>query len=347
MDNSAQLSRRKKWIFALIFVGVVLSVLEVGAWFFERRAYYSTFSLQNIAQDSLYIDKGDGRPALRPGAHVSGSRFDIRVNKLGFRGPDLIEPRTEKTTRIWFIGGSTTFDIFAPTNEETWPSLVGSTVQKAWPALSVEIINAGVPGEILRGNREDFEAHYGRVGPDFLVLHAGPNDLRSCSMHATGLEPEPGRGFLDRLAMFRLLSRKLRWQRMPTSWVGREIETHFWERMDKDLRDFVGSAQQKGIKVVLVTHAHRAEESATGKAATWQVAESSRLLRMDGESVIAAFTRYNQMVRQVAEDLQLPLVDLRAIVPPDEAYFGDHTHFSTLGSTKAAEAVSAAIIALR
>jgi lysophospholipase L1-like esterase len=242
---------------------------------------------------------------------------------------------------------STTFDIYAPSNEETWPALVGDAAQDAWPELTVEIINAGVPGEILRGNREDFEVNYGRVGPDFLVLHAGPNDLRSCAMHATGLEAEPGRSFLDRLAVFRLLSRKLRWQRTPSTWMGREIETHFWERMDKDLRDFVGSAQQKGIKVLLVTHAHRAMESATGKAATWQVGESSRLLRMDGESVIAAFSRYNQMVRQVAEDLYLPLVDLRAIIPADEAYFGDHTHFSALGSAKAAEAVSAGLIKLR
>ena len=342
-----QLGRRKKWAFALIVTVLIFSLIEGTAWFIERKAYLGTFSPQNTPQDTLYIDKGDGRPHLRPGAQLSGSRFEINVNALGFRGPDLVQPRTDKTWRVWFVGGSTTFDIYAPTDREAWPAQVGQVLQEAWPDKTVEVINAGVPGEVLRGNREEFESHFGQVGPDVLVIHAGPNDLRSASMHATGLEPEPERGFMERLAIFRVLSRKLRLQHIPSSWKGRQIETHFWDRMGKDLSDFVGSARRKGMKVLLATHAHRAEDSATGRQAAWQVAESSRLLRMDGEGVIAAFSKYNEMVRQVAVDFQVPLVDLRSVVPPEERFFGDHTHFSPSGSAKAAEAVAAVLLTLQ
>jgi lysophospholipase L1-like esterase len=341
------LKRPKKWAFALIVTLLFFSALEGAAWFIERQAYLGTFSPQNTPQDILYIDKGDGRPHLRPGAQLSGSRFEIHINSLGFRGPDLVQPRTDQTRRIWFVGGSTTFDIYAPTDRETWPARVGESLQAAWPDRKVEVINAGVPGEVLRGNREDFESFFAQVGPDILVIHAGPNDLRSAAMHVTGLEPDPEPRLVERLAFFRVLSRKLRLQHIPSSWKGREIETHFWDRMDKDLRDFVGSARKKRMTVLLATHAHRAEDAATGRQAAWQVAESSRLLKMDGESVIAAYARYNEMVRQVAADLQVPLVDLRSVIPPEEGLFGDHTHFSPSGSARVAAAVAATIQTLK
>ena len=198
-----------------------------------------------------------------------------------------------------------------------------------------------MPGEIIRGNRLDFQTHLASIRPDVLLLHAGPNDLRTASNSsdsARGLAPEPEPSWMHRFATYRVLARKLQLGPIPDSWVGRSIDTAQWDRIEKDLVDFVDAAQQKGLVVVMVTHAHRAEETATGSAAKRQVAEGRKLLRMDAESVIQAFARYNQLVRDIAQEKGLALIDLREAIPASSEFFGDHTHFSAEGSRRAAQA---------
>ena len=92
--------------------------------------------------------------------------------------------------------------------------------------------------------------------------------------------------------------------------------------------------------MVLATHAHRAEEEAKGRVAARQVAEGTKLLRMDPEGVIESFSDYNALVRELAERRNIPLLDLRNAVPPESRYFGDHTHFSAEGSVLAAKATA-------
>ena len=335
-SSQKKLSKKKKWAYSLVATLLVLTVIESVAWWLERREYMGGFSLQSSAHETLYIDKGDDRPHLRPGAKLSGARYSIAINKYGFRGPEL-ERRKANTVRIWFIGGSTTFDIYASSNETTWPALTGAGLQAAWPDKKIEVINAGIPGETIRGNRQDFQNYYGQIHPDILVIHAGPNDLRSSSIHAPGLASEPLPGPFHRLATYRLLSRKLQLQRIPQSWKNREIDHPLWERLETDIRHFIAAAQQKGVKVVLATHAHRAKNKSRGRSAAIQVAEGTRLLRMDAVSVIKTFEQYNEMIRRIAKEQGIPLIDLREQIPARVTYFGDHTHFSSKGSRLAAK----------
>lgn len=341
---TSEIQRSRKWLFSLLSLLVLLSTLEGCAWWLERKAYHGKISLRHddSAGGSLYLNTShDARPQLRPGATLQGSRFEVSINQKGFRGPELQSPKPQNGLRIWFIGGSTTFDIYAPSDATTWPALTGSLLGEALGNPAVEVINAGIPGEIIRGNREDFEVHFGSVRPDVLILHAGPNDLRAGSQSSAQggqLEPEPTAGLLHRLALFRVLSRKLQWQRVPSSWAAHRIDSHHWNRLEKDLTDFIASAQSKGVTVVLATHAHRAEDGATGRQAARQVAEGTKLLRMNPEGVIQTFAEYNDRIRAIADAQNLPLIDLREAVPPEGRYFGDHTHFSAEGSRIAASA---------
>ena len=334
----------KKWLFSLLSLLLLLSTIEGCVWWMERRAYYGTVSLTfgDGGENSLYLNSDhNSRPQLRPGARLKGSKYEIAINQHGFRGPEMKTPKPREGLRIWFIGGSTTFDIYAPTDAQTWPALTGTLLGQAIGNPDVEVINAGIPGEIIRGNREDFENYFITLQPDILVLYAGPNDLRGGSMSSSPngfLEPESDPGFLHRLATFRVLSRKLQTQRIPDAWREHRIDEHHWSRLEKDLDDFIVSARTKGVRVVLATHAHRAEEDATGREAARQVAEGTKLLRMDPEGVIESFSDYNNLVRELAQRKNIPLLDLREQVPARSEYFGDHTHFSAEGSVIAAQA---------
>jgi len=332
---------KKRWFFSAVVSILFFGCLESCAWWMERRAYLGDFQTQNASSETLYIDLGDDRPHLRPGAELTGKHHHIEINSLGFRSDELQTPKPKNGIRIWFIGGSTTFDIYAPNNHKTWPSIAGQLLDAHLTDQVVEIVNAGVPGEVIRGNRLDFERNYAKVRPDILVLHAGPNDLRTAahsSDSARGIAPEPEPGWMHKSALYRVVSRRLQLGPIPDSWKNRAIDEYHWSRIRKDLHDFLRTAREKGLQVVLSTHAHRAEDTATGARAKRQVAEGQKLLRMDAESVIATFLRYNTMVRELAAQEGAPLVDLRAAVPPDTSFFGDHSHYSSAGSQRAGEA---------
>jgi hypothetical protein len=55
----------------------------------------------------------------------------------------------------------------------------------------------------------------------------------------------------------------------------------------------------------------------------------------------------NQMLRELAEQHALPLVDHAAQIPDDDAYFVDTMHFTPLGMRTLAHHVAAAILALQ
>jgi hypothetical protein len=39
------------------------------------------------------------------------------------RGPEIMVPKPDNGLRVWCVGGSTTFDIYAPDNASTWPAV--------------------------------------------------------------------------------------------------------------------------------------------------------------------------------------------------------------------------------
>ena len=113
-------------ILTLLSVVLVNGLCAIG----ERVAYGSTWA--GDRPKGLYIHQNGERPRLAPNAILPGWLYDIRINSLGFRGRelDIDKKKPKNTIRIWAIGGSTTFDIFARNNDETWPSLLEQYLQK-------------------------------------------------------------------------------------------------------------------------------------------------------------------------------------------------------------------------
>ena len=68
------------------------------------------------------------------------------------------------------------------------------------------------------------------------------------------------------------------------------------------------------------------------------------LLQLDPESTINAYATYNSILRRVAQSQKVPFVDVRSVVPSDNQYWGDATHFLEPGSTITAKTISEAII---
>jgi len=95
----------------------------------------------------------------------------IRINKHGFRGPELV--RGEKI-RIMCVGDSTTFG--PPVEKNTYPHIVQAKLVKRRLSRSAEVINAGVSGHstynmLFRINR------LLRYKPHVVILYVGFNDM--------------------------------------------------------------------------------------------------------------------------------------------------------------------------
>ena len=96
------------------------------------------------------------------------------TNSDGLRSDEITLPKPKDAFRILCIGGSTTEE--GSSNETTYPSLMRSCLQQAFPDHKIEVINAGLSGissdwHLLR--LKDYLAYE----PDMVIIHVGVNDL--------------------------------------------------------------------------------------------------------------------------------------------------------------------------
>jgi hypothetical protein len=161
-------------------VVLTLALIEGGArlWSF---AQYGVRQIDGQPQ-GLYVSSPGEAPRLQPGIHLKGLLYELSINAMGTRGPELLPQKPSNGLRVWCVGGSTTFDIYAPDDAHTWPAIAQGHLQEAFPDKVVEVINAGVPGEILEGSAAALNRYGRRVGVDVVVLYHGANDLRAISM---------------------------------------------------------------------------------------------------------------------------------------------------------------------
>lgn len=326
----------------LAALAVVLALAEGAAALGERLWYGARWSAGQPR--GLYASAPGTPPRLRPGARLDGLAYRISINRDGFRGPELRDPRPADAFRLWCLGGSTTFDIYAPDDASTWPAVAGRVLADTLPGRTVEVINAGVPAEVLEGNRQRLVADGPRLQPDVVVIYPGPNDLRSLFFRPGAVAP-PSALPLDTFALHRLLDRlgqpvAAARATLPPGVLGAPQV----ERLRASLQGVIDAARALGAVPVLATHALRAPPDAEGAALREGVAEAAVLLGVDHASTLAAYAEVNRLVTELGRAQGILVVDLRAAVGPDPALWGDATHFAAPGSELAGRTVAQALL---
>lgn len=343
MGRVGKLSPIKKLVFTVVLLLAALVLANVVAFAVEWLPYGTHQVMGSPA--GLYRSASPGtRPQLQPGARIKGLLYEISINSLGFRGPELTSPRPPNALRVWCVGGSSTFDIFVPDNESSWPARLQVLLQRALPRRAVEVINAGIPGEVLYGSIMDFERHFPAVRPDVLVIYHGPNDIRN----QLGKEMKPPGTVvhvLSRFALFRVLQRQLDRRTAPHGdYTGRSLTAPKLDRVTHEVLRMVETAQRRGIKVVLASHGLRLSQQPTVSEAEDSLAVDSDLLALPPLEVSRAFDAYNSTVQRLALGRHAAFADVRRAVPADSRYWGDATHFSAEGAKLAARAISKAVL---
>lgn len=117
------------------------------------------------------------RYELIPGARgiTPGHRQEIRVNNLGFRGPDVNPEKPAGVLRIAVIGDSITFGRPYP-EDLLFPRILETRLNRRFPDLRFEVINAGLSGRDTWEERALLEQVVLPLSPDLVILQICLND---------------------------------------------------------------------------------------------------------------------------------------------------------------------------
>jgi lysophospholipase L1-like esterase len=141
------------------------------------------FAVRIFAPQALVSDVIAGDPdvdyRLRPNAsgHMSSPEYsaDIRINSLGFRGPEISPAKKPGVVRVLFLGDSFTFGHGLRENE-TLPFAVGERLEREYPG-KFEVVNGGVYGYSTADELNLFAKYGVALKPDIVVTLFMMNDF--------------------------------------------------------------------------------------------------------------------------------------------------------------------------
>jgi len=177
-DTSRARGRRRALLQNLVLAALTVAVVFGGAEIVLR--------VTGLAP-SRALRSADSETLVRiPGIYQPGQEFvdrvrrdlpaRIRINNLGFRGPDMPEARPEGELRILALGDSYTFGDHVDT-EQAYPSRLEARLAAATPGGRVRVINAGANGFSILDETELWRKAGPRLDAAIVLVTFSPNDV--------------------------------------------------------------------------------------------------------------------------------------------------------------------------
>jgi lysophospholipase L1-like esterase len=281
-----------------------------------------------------------------------------QLNALGFRGPEL-DPK--KTTIVCF-GASETFGLYEREGFE-YPRQLERELNERGGSTRFQVLNAAYPGESVHTALLRVPEIVAAARPAAAVVYGAPADYiwlpyLDAKAQPPGPIPQPWFEFRLQERVHNVLKATLP-LRLQDSLRAREIRAdttsaHAMDRLPEenirryhdDLRAMVAALRSLGVMPILVTHFHafgdRLTERDRGLLTTWR--KSYPMLKEEG--FLDMERRMNAAMRQVADEQDVPLIDLSEQVPPGPRNFADFAHLTEAGASIVAEKLAEGMIPL-
>lgn len=326
--------------------------------------------LLSLGEGLARLVLGPPPPPVMKGTMVMGS-LDLGVREgvfqVPYQQPPLAPVAVPKAgTRIVFLGGSSVHALPPPQPEQEWPHLVGE-------ALGVEAVNLGNVG-FDSSDLADVASQIEPLEADLVVIYAGHNELGNAWMMErysgvqgglrafarTGLERLWSYSALKR-AMSAPLARRPPGQTPPVlTQAQREAALgHFEANLERIAWSLRGTPLV--LSTVASNLAIEPTETCREEGCPWPLWESARrepdparrreilVAAKDLDPMsIRAPSEINAIIRRVAAEQELTLMELKAELPreqgadiPAQRLFRDTLHFSDAGMFEVADTVAA------
>ncbi len=294
------------------------------------------------------------------------------TDSRGLIGPDaaFAVDKVDNEIRIATVGGSTTANLNLDYSQN-WPGQLVEHLRKSIPERKITVANGGTPGFHTSQSIANLALRLMPLSPDVVVIYHAYNDLKAIALDGT-FSPDYAHihrkpfGFIQRPPLWeQWLAHSMAYVRIRNrARLINELERDLTPaaRLDtppaeavrtfeRNLRSLIGIAHAGGADVVLVTFVTMFERDAPWDDGDYlrslparYRAELSGMLRfIPGLSiygVMRSLAVYNDVIRRVAEDTQVAMVDLAKTLPRRKAYFVDRVHFSVTGAQAFAHAIA-------
>jgi hypothetical protein len=346
--NKRRYSLRRKLLLSATALVVALVVCEaairVRAWL----RYGETGT--GIADGALVYDEQLKQRVPRPGYTNKAQKVSLSINSLGFRGAEFAKKKPPRTVRIACVGASTTFCTEA-SDEGTWTAQLQKMLQVKYPGVSIEVINAGVPGYVITDSRRNLEHRVLPLDPDLVIYYEAANDVAIDTRNLARREGliAPGEGFssglVNTLSRYSLLfdlarkNAKILFGARDSS-AGRldSVPDDLPKRFVDELAALNETLASREIPLVLSCFVvkYRRDQDRQTQIANADIAfYYMPWMTIDG--LFDAMETYNASILELGRSKDVPVVDDRDAVPPDAEHFADCVHFTDAGCKRMAE----------
>lgn len=351
-DPNNMRKRRRRW-FGLIacLLGTLLGIV---AGEIALRAYVGLrgWTSNCYATGAVFFvpDPVTGR-TLRPGLRLKSSTYDIDVNSLGFRGPEIATEKTHGTQRIVVMGGSSVFGYLVPGKDSASGQLAAILTQQLQQAgcdQPVEVINAGVPSFTLAQCLGRFETQVAPLKPDVVVLYLGWNDIPLLISDKQDQPLPQAPSWLERTLAHSTLYGVFRYrlfpapnpQFAPPPSVSTQVVPASAERFRETMAAMIQAIRESGATPVISTQV---------MAAGSECDSLDKYLGDTPEQVahnIELGQWLTREIRELAVKHEVSLIDTAAAVPCSEEVLGDAIHLTAQGHQLVAETWAAGLTSL-
>lgn len=338
--------RWQRWAHALLLGLIALATMELGARLDDHLRHGAPM-VGRYDFDGLFMF--DGRVVRG----IPNARYEhFQLNSLGMRGP---EPRlVPGERRVMLYGASEIFGLYESEGHELASQL---EAQLKRSGAAVEVINAGIPGMRVGSGTLYLKEVGERLHPDVVLIYPtpthyigvthpqcsrapraplGPDDGQPSSRLAAkaidrvkGLLPQPVMTLARRTAI--ALKHEKAQERIGDASLA---------AFRTDLECAVAAVRAIGAKPVLATHANRFGVVAQPGTEGWLTGWRMQYPELAEGGFVDLENRSNDIVKDVAAALHLPLVDAAAALGGQPGLFADHAHFTDAGAAAMARVVA-------
>jgi len=346
------LSDRAKWAILSAFALVLVATLVAGAEWAIRARQVRSYGTAATVEQSYVVDP---RIDLRvPIANLKSGR--IETNSLGFRGPEIPAQKRQGTLRMAFLGASTTWCAEVSGNDKVWPHIVTEDLKRSFPEKSLDYVNGSVPGYTVKSSLKNLRYRVSPLRPDVIVIYHATNDMSAELRQLAAAKGVAREALVEKPSW--LAEHSLLWNLAEKNWriwiakrkaaanIGRlEFEPAILgEGFRRDLTELISEAKQHAKVVAVATFSSQLRPD---QDAEQQLRASESALYympfMTPSSLVAAYARYNQVIREVVAATGAVLVAGEDDIPGDPQHFADSVHFTDNGSERMAMRVASAL----
>lgn len=339
-------SPRWQTVMRWLALGIVLLLTMEFAARLDDKINHDAPLLGNYTFDQLFEFDG---VVIRGTPNASYMKWSL--NSIGLRGPEV--DLSQQRPRVIVYGASEVFGIYETPGKD-FPRQLEAELRSRSKADRVEVINAGIPGMRIGSGSIFLRKLSEQVKPQVVVLYPTPTHYVGVTRPYCGRpEREPslvGKAVSPSSRLKEKAVDRLKETLPPTAlYVARKAAIWFSARsgggvdhinpasllaMEADLRCAVKTVRASGAQPVLVTHTNRFGNKPdasdkylmTGWRMQYPTFTELALLEID--------QRANQVIKDVAQTENIPLVDAEAAMSDKTDYFADHAHFNDSGSKR-------------